>query len=232
MRIQDLYYRTGSTTIFYSSIHAIRNNEIRVDTDWWETSEETISEVLDGKLRYEQLKLIVSPEEINELLEKALTENSLKSTIEKALDSSLEQMKVDIDRVTTSFKRAIPKVQDAIEEMSKAVASTSSYKRTIDSTTRAIEQAKENIPPMDSVKESLLDAKKEFKEVTDKLNTEVYMQNKQDKMDRDQLLDENGFSGTKSIPYLHKDESIETKIDFKGSAKAQKVMLEQQQKKI
>ena len=169
MRIQDLYYRAGSTTIFYSSIHAIRNNEIRVDTDWWETSEETISEVLDGKLRYEQLKLIVSPEEINELLEKALTENSLKSTIEKALDSSLEQMKVDIDRVTTSFKRAIPKVQDAIEEMSKAVASTSSYKRTIDSTTRAIEQAKESIPPMDSVKESLLDAKKEFKEVTDKL---------------------------------------------------------------
>lgn len=169
MRIQDLYYRTGSTTIFYSSIHAIRNNEIRVDIDWWEASEETISEVLDGKLRYEKLKLIVSPEEINELLEKALTENNLKSTIEKALDSSLEQMKVDIDRVTTSFKRAIPKVQDAIEEMSKAVASTSSYKRTIDSTTRAIEQAKENIPPMDSVKESLLDAKKEFKEVTDKL---------------------------------------------------------------
>ena len=169
MRIQDLYYRTGSTTIFYSSIHAIRNNEIRVDIDWWETSEETISEVLDGKLRYEQLKLIVSPEEINELLEKALTENSLKSTIEKALDSSLEQMKVDIDRVTTSFKRAIPKVQDAIEEMSKAVASTSSYKRTIDSTTRAIEQAKDNIPAKDSVKESLLDAKKEFKEVTDKL---------------------------------------------------------------
>ncbi len=169
MRIQDLYYRTGSTTIFYSSIHAIRNNEIRVDIDWWEASEETISEVLDGKLRYEQLKLIVSPEEINELLEKALTENNLKSTIEKALDSSLEQMKVDIDRVTTSFKRVIPQVQDAIEEISKAVASTSSYKRTIDSTTRAIEQAKESIPPMDSVKNSLSDAKKEFKEVTDKL---------------------------------------------------------------
>ena len=127
------------------------------------------AKLIEGKLRYEQLKLIVSPEEINELLEKALTENNLKTTIEKSLDSSLEQMKVDIDRVTNSFKRVIPQVQDAVEEISKAVASTSSYKRTIDSTTRAIEQAKENIPPMDSVKESLLDAKKEFKEVTDKL---------------------------------------------------------------
>ena len=169
MKIQDLYYKKGSTTIFYSSIHALRNNDIRVDTNWWEASEETISEVLDGKLRYEQLKLIVSPEEINELLEKALTENNLKTTIEKALDSSLDQMKVDIDRVTNSFKRVIPQVQDAVEEISKAVASTSSYKRTIDSTTRAIEQAKDNIPAMDSVKDSLSDAKKEFKEVTDKL---------------------------------------------------------------
>ena len=176
MRIQDLYYRTGSTTIFYSSIHAIRNNEIRVDIDWWEASEETISEVLDGKLRYEQLKLIVSPEEINELLEKALTENNLKSTIEKALDSSLEQMKVDIDRVTTSFKRAIPKVQDAIEEMSKAVASTSSYKTVLESTSKAIDKVKDSLPSSDEIKGTLIeakfelkDAKKEFKEVTDKL---------------------------------------------------------------
>ncbi len=169
MKIQDLYYKEGSTTIFYSSIHAIRNNEIRVDTDWWEASEETIAKLIEGKLRYEHLKLIVSPEEINELLEKALTENNLKSTIEEALESSIVEMKVNIDRVTNSFKRAIPQVQDAVEEISKAVASTSSYKRTIDSTTRAIEVAKKNIPPMDSVKESLLDAKKEFKEVTDKL---------------------------------------------------------------
>lgn len=57
-------------------------------------------------------------------------------------------------------------------------------------------------------------------------------QNKQDKMDRDELLKQNGFSGTENIPYLHKDESVETKIDFKGSAKTQKAMLEQQQKKI
>ena len=176
MRIQDLYYRTGSTTIFYSSIHAIRNNEFRVDIDWWEASEETISEVLDGKLRYEQLKLIVSPEEINELLEKALTENSLKSTIEKALDSSLEQMKVDIDRVTTSFKRAIPKVQDAIEEMSKAVASTSSYKTVLESTSKTIEKVKVSLPSSNEIKDTLSEAKlelkeakKEFREVTDKL---------------------------------------------------------------
>ena len=169
MKVRDLYFISGKTTIFYSSIHAFRYNEVKVNTEWWETSEEIIAKLIEGKLRYEQLKLIVSPEEINELLEKALTENNLKSTIEKALDSSLDQMKVDIDRVTNSFKRVIPQVQDAIEEISKAVASTSSYKRTIDSTTRAIEQAKESIPPMDSVKESLLDAKKEFKEVTDKL---------------------------------------------------------------
>ena len=30
------------------------------------------------------------------------------------------------------------------------------------------------------------------------------MQNKQDKMDRDQLLDGNGFSGTKNIPIFTK----------------------------
>ena len=169
MKVEDLYYISGKTTIFYSSIHAFRYNEVKVNTEWWEAPEETIAKLIEGKLRYEQLKLIVSPEEINELLEKALTENNLKSIIEEALDSSLEKMKIDIDRVTNSFKRAIPQVQDAVEEISKAVASTSSYKRTIDSTTRAIEQAKENIPTMDSVKESLLDAKKEFKEVTDKL---------------------------------------------------------------
>ena len=176
MKIQDLYYKAGSTTIFYSSIHAVRNNEIRVDTDWWEASEETISEVLDGKLRYEQLKLVVTPEQIGELLANALTENNLKSTIEKALDSSLEQMKVDIDRVTTSFKRAIPKVQDAIEEMSKAVASTSSYKTVLESTSKTIEKVKVSLPSSNEIKDTLSevkweleDAKKEFKEVTNKL---------------------------------------------------------------
>lgn len=176
MKIQDLYYKAGSTTIFYSSIHAVRNNEIRVDTDWWEASEETISEVLDGKLRYEQLKLVVTPEQIGELLANALTENNLKSTIEKALDSSLEQMKVDIDRVTTSFKRAIPKVQDAIEEMSKAVASTSSYKTVLESTSKTIEKVKVSLPSSNEIKDTLSevkweleDAKKEFTQVTDKL---------------------------------------------------------------
>lgn len=103
------------------------------------------------------------------MLEKALEENNLKSTIEEALETSLTEMKENIDRVTNSFKRAIPQVQDAVEEMSRAVASTSSYKRTIDSTTKAIETAKENIPSMDSVKDALTDAKKEFTQVTDKL---------------------------------------------------------------
>ena len=176
MKVEDLFYTSGKTIILYSSIHAFRHNEVKVNTEWWETSEEIITEIKEGKLKYEKLKLIVSPEEINELLEKALTENSLKSTIEKALDLSLEQMKVDIDRVTNSFKRAIPQVQDAIEEMSKAVASTSSYKTVLESTSKTIEKVKVSLPSSNEIKDTLSeakleleDAKKEFKEVTDKL---------------------------------------------------------------
>lgn len=176
MKVEDLYYISGKTTIFYSSIHAFRYNEVKVNTEWWEAPEETIAKLIEGKLRYEQLKLIVSPEEINELLEKALTENNLKTTIEKALDSSLEQMKVDIDRVTNSFKRVIPQVQDAVEEISKAVASTSSYKTVLETTTKAIDKVKDSLPSSDEIKGTLIeakfelkDAKKEFKEVTDKL---------------------------------------------------------------
>lgn len=170
MTTKDLYFSQGSVTIFYSSIHAFKGTEFKVNNEWWEAhTQEAIAKVIEGKLRYEHLKLVVSPEEINAMLEKALEENNLKSTIEEALETSLTEMKENIDRVTNSFKRAIPQVQDAVEEMSRAVASTSSYKRTIDSTTRAIETAKENIPSMDSVKDALTDAKKEFTQVTDKL---------------------------------------------------------------
>lgn len=176
MRTKDLFYTSGKTTIFYSSIHAFRHNEVKVNTEWWETTEEALDDLIEGKLKYEKLKLVATPEQIDELLAKALTETSLKSTIEKALDSSLEQMKVDIDRVTTSFKRAIPKVQDAIEEMSKAVASTSSYKTVLESTSQTIEKVKVSLPSSNEIRDTLSEAKlelkeakKEFKEVTDKL---------------------------------------------------------------
>lgn len=176
MRAEDLFYTTGKTTIFYSSIHAFRGNEIKVNTEWWEASEEALSEILTGKYRYEQLRLVVKPEEINDLLEKAITKNKLQSTIEKALDSSLEQMKVDIDRVTNSFKRVIPQVQDAVEEIAKAVSSTNSYKTVLDSTSKTIEKVKDSLPSSSEIKgtlteakEELKDAKKEFTQVTDKL---------------------------------------------------------------
>lgn len=176
MKVEDLFYTSGKTTIFYSSIHAFRHNEVKVNTEWWEAPEETVTEIREGKLKYEKLKLVVTPEQIDELFAKALTENSLKSTIEKALEASLEQMKVDIDRVTASFKRAIPKVQDAIEEMSKAVASTSSYKTVLEATSKTIEKVKVSLPSSDEIRDTLTeakfelkDAKKEFKEVTDKL---------------------------------------------------------------
>ena len=176
MRAEDLFYTSGKTTIFYSSIHAFRGNEIKVNTEWWEASEEALSEVLAGKYRYEQLRLVVKPEEINDLLEKAIKENNLQSTIERALDSSLEQMKVDIDRVTNSFKRVIPQVQDAVEEIAKAVSSTNSYKTVLDSTSKTIEKVKDSLPSSDEIKgtlteakEELKDAKKEFTQVTDKL---------------------------------------------------------------
>lgn len=176
MKEEDLFYTSGKTIIFYSSIHAFRGNDISVNNEWWEASEEAVAEILAGKLRYEQLKLIVKPEEINDLLEKAITKNNLQSTIEKALDSSLEQMKVDIDRVTNSFKRVIPQVQDAVEEIAKAVSFTNSYKTVLDSTSKTIERVKDSLPSsyeikgtLTEVKGELKDAKKEFIQVTDKL---------------------------------------------------------------
>ena len=176
MRAEDLFYTSGKTTIFYSSIHAFRDNEIKVNTEWWEASEEVLTEILAGKYRYEQLRLVVKPEEINDLLEKAIKENNLQSTIERALDSSLEQMKVNIDRVTNSFKRVIPQVQDAVEEIAKAVSSTNSYKTVLNSTSKTIEKVKDSLPSTDEIKGTLTevkwelkDAKKEFTQVTDKL---------------------------------------------------------------
>jgi DNA repair ATPase RecN len=170
MTTKDLYYTQGSTTIFYSSLHAFKGTEFKVNSDWWEAhTEEAISKIIEGKLRYEHLKLVVSPDEINTMLQKALEETTLKSTIEQALDSSLTEMKADIDRVTNSFKRAIPQVQDAVEELSKVIAATSSYKRSVDSATKAIELTKEKIPTLDSVKDSLTEAKNEFNQVTTKL---------------------------------------------------------------
>ena len=169
MKLKDLYYKSGSVTIFYSSIHAFKTNELLVNNEWWEASSESIAKIIEGKLKYEHLKLVLSPEEINSMLQKALEETTLKSTIEQALDSSLEAMKVDIDRVTNSFKRAIPKVQDAVDEISKAVSSTTTYKNSIDTATKAIEKTKSNIPPLDEIQNSLTEAKNEFNQVTSKL---------------------------------------------------------------
>lgn len=176
MKEEDLFYTTGNTTIFYSSIHAFKGNEVKVNTEWWVATEEALTEILAGKYRYEQLRLVVKPEEINDLLEKAITKNNLQSTIEKALDSSLEQMKVDINRVTNSFKRVIPQVQDAVEEIAKAVSSTNSYKTVLESTSKTIEKVKDSLPSSDEIKDTLTevkwelkDAKKEFTKVTNKL---------------------------------------------------------------
>lgn len=176
MRAEDLYYTSEKTIVFYSSIHALKENEIKVNNDWWEADKETIANILEGKLKYEGLKLVVSQERIDEMLETALKENNLKSTIEKALDTSLEEMKQDITRVTNSFKRVIPKAQEAIEEISKSVASTNTFKNSLDKASKAIEGIKVSLPSTNEIKDTLkhvelelTDAKKEFTQVTDKL---------------------------------------------------------------
>lgn len=176
MRAEDLYYTSEKTIVFYSSIHAFRGDEIKVNNDWWEADKETIANILEGKLKYEGLKLVVSQERIDEMLETALKENNLKSTIEKALDTSLEEMKQDITRVTNSFKRVIPQAQEAIEEISKSVASTNTFKNSLDKASKAIEGIKVSLPSTNEIKDTLkhvelelTDAKKEFTQVTDKL---------------------------------------------------------------
>lgn len=176
MKQSDLYYSKDGTLIFYSSVHAFRGNEIKVNTEWWEANNQAINEIKQGKLKYEKLKLVVTQEEIDSMLEKTFKEKTVKSIIEKALDSSLEEMKIDIDRVTNSFKRVIPAVQDAIEELSNSVSSSNSFRQAVTKASSKIEEIKSSLPSSSEIKDTLKeaelelkDAKKEFTQVTDKL---------------------------------------------------------------
>ena len=176
MKIEDLYYTSGKTTIFYSSIHAVRSNEIKVNNDWWESDKETVSDILAGKLKYEQLRLVVSQEEIDAMLETALKDTKFKDIANEALNSTLQSLKKDMDIVTNSFKRAIPKVQDAIDEISKSAASTNTFNSVLDKTSKTITEVKSSLPSTDEIKDTLkhvelelTDAKQEFKEITSKL---------------------------------------------------------------
>ena len=176
MKAEDLFYTSGKTTIFYSSIHAVRSNEVKVNNDWWESDEETVSYILAGKLKYEQLRLVISQEEIDAMLENALKDTKFKDIASEALNSTLETLKKDMDIVANSFKRAIPKVQEVIEEMSKSVASTNTFNSVLDKTSKTITEVKCSLPSTDEIKDTLKNvelelagAKKEFTEVTSKL---------------------------------------------------------------
>ena len=178
MTPQDLYYTTpvGKTTIFYSSVHAFRDENIRVNNDWWESDEETVANIFAGKLKYEQLRLVVSQEEIDAMLENALKDTKFKDIANEALSSTLETLKEDITLVTNSFKRAIPKVREAIEEISKSAASTTTFNTVLDKTSKTINEVKSSLPSTDEIKgtlkhveSELSDAKKEFTEITSKL---------------------------------------------------------------
>ena len=178
MKAEDLYYvtPTGKTTIFYSSVHAFRDGSIKINNDWWESDEETVASILAGKIKYEQLRLVVSQEDIDAMLEKALKDTKFKDIANDALNSTLETLKKDITLVTNSFKRAIPSVQVAIEEISKSVASTNTFNLVLDKTTKTINEVKSSLPSTDEIKSTLKHveselsgAKKEFTEITSKL---------------------------------------------------------------
>ena len=178
MKVEDLYYvsPTWRTTIFYSSVHALREGSIKVNNDWWESDEETVACILAGKLKYEQLRLVVSQEEIDTMLEHALQNTKFKDIANEALNSTLETLEKDITLVTNSFKRAIPRVQEAIEEISKSAASTNILNKVIDNTSKTINEVKSLLPSADEIKGTLKHvelelsgAKKEFTEITSKL---------------------------------------------------------------
>lgn len=178
MKVEDLYYVTpsGKTTIFYSSVHAFRDGNVKVNNEWWESDEETAAFILAGKLKYEQLRLVVSQEEIDTMLEQALKNTKFKDIANEALNSTLETLKEDITLVTNSFKRAIPRVQEAIEEISKSTASTNIFNKVIDNTSKTIDEVKSSLPSTDEIKGTLKhvelelsSAKKEFTEITSKL---------------------------------------------------------------
>ena len=178
MKVEDLYYVTpaGETTIFYSSVHAFRAGSIKINSEWWESDEETVACILAGKLKYEQLRLVVSQEEIDTMLEHALKDTKFKNIANEALNSTLETLKEDITLVTNSFKRAIPRVQEAIEEISKSAASTNIFNKVIDNTSKTIDEVTSSLPSTEEIKGTLKHvelelsaAKKEFTEITSKL---------------------------------------------------------------
>ena len=174
MQATDLYYQNGTTKYYYSSISVISDTKVLINSTWFECNPISITQIQAGKLKFEQLKLIYTPEEIQAMLDKAIN-SDLESQITARLDQLLDQAQETISDITTKTKLACQSATDKIEQavpvIREAISSSESLQTTINSINRHAKSIKSELPDIDSVKQALESAKTEFDNVTSKLKT-------------------------------------------------------------
>ena len=174
MQPTDLFYRSGTSKYFYSSIHVVTTNNVLIGDTWFDTTPQVSEEISAGKLKFEQLKLIHSPEEIQAMLDKAIN-SDLESQITARLDSLLESAQVTINEITSKTKQtcesATSKIEQEIPSIRAAISSSDSLQSTINAINKQASSIKYELPDIDSIKQSLDSAKTEFNDVVGKLKT-------------------------------------------------------------
>ena len=174
MQPSDLYFLHGDSRYFYSSISVISADRIFINQTWFDCDPDHSAKILAGKLKFEQLKLIYSPEEIQAMLDKAIS-SDLESQITARLDSLLESAQVTINEITSKTKQtcesATSKIEQAIPSIRAAISSSDSLQSTINAINKQASSIKYELPDIDSIKQSLDSAKTEFNDVVGKLKT-------------------------------------------------------------
>lgn len=174
MQPSDLYYSHKNVKYFYSSIHVIEPERVLIDTTWFSVNPAASSDISIGKLKFEQLKLITSPEEIQAMLTKAI-DSDLESQITARLDELLDTAQEVIGDITSKTKLACQSATDKIEQavpvIREAISSSESLQTTINAINKHAKSIKSDLPDIDDVKQALTAAKVEFTDVTNRLKT-------------------------------------------------------------
>ena len=174
MQPPDLYYSHKNVKYFYSSISVIEPERILVNNTWFTTTPAASSDISIGKHKFEQLKLIHSPEEIQAMLDKAIN-SDLESKITTRLNQLLDQAQETISDITVKTKQscesATSKIEQAIPSIRAAISSSDSLQSTINAINKQANAIKYELPDIDSIKKSLDSAKVEFNDVVGKLKT-------------------------------------------------------------
>lgn len=174
MEPSDLYYQNGESRYYYSSISVITDSRVLINSTWFDCDPSNLVKIQAGKLKFEQLKLIYSPEEIQAMLDKAIS-SDLESQITARLDQLLTHTQETINDITSRTKLACEsatnKIEQAVPVIREAISSSESLQSTISSINRHAKSIKSELPDIDAVKQALESAKTEFDNVTSKLKT-------------------------------------------------------------